>query len=279
MGKYQEQPRINVETEKSQDRLPDGTEQEYYLKKNKEWPKLDRRLGKPRMLKNIYFSEVFKWIQSIHKDNPDDFSYFEAGCGHGNDLRAIKEKLEGRGRFFGVDMSEAEIKHGLEFYHGQEDMEESKKIFAQGDVRDLRHINIWDKDKGDFSQPSAVGDGEFDLVYFEAILHGLGYGKDTYQEKKDSAQRMLNELYRICKPGGRFFGRASTFGPSITKEQQFELLRETNNWRFIPGAEEFERMLKQAGFINIKKTLDRHEKVEENPDKRNILRFSFLAEK
>jgi len=280
MKNYQEQPQFDKETEKPRDWLPDGTDQELYLKKDKEWPNLEKRLGQPRILKNSYFPEVLDWVQKKYKDNPDDFSYFEAGCGHGNDLRAIRKELNGQGRFLGVDMSRAEIMRGLEFYQQREneDTEEAEKLFARGDLRDLKNINIWDKEKGDFSQPTEIKDNEFDLVYLEAILHGFGYGKKTYQEKKESAQQLLNELFRIRKAGGKFFGRASAFGPTIKKEEQLELLRKTNNWRFIPEVEELEEMLKQAGFKNIKKTLSPHEKADKDPAKKDILRFSFLAE-
>lgn len=185
MEKYQGQPQFNARTEKPEDWLPDGVDKEHYLKKDKEWPGLEGRLGEPRILKHIYFLEVFNWIQEKYKDNPDDFFYFEAGCGHGNDLRAIKEKLGRRGHFLGADMSKAEIMHGMQFYRQHENTVESRKLFAQGDLRNLRYINIWDEEKGDFSQLTVIKDGEFDLIYMESVLHGLGYGKKTYREKKD----------------------------------------------------------------------------------------------
>lgn len=259
--------------------LPDGMDQKDYVRKEKEWPGLERRLGQPRILQHVYFKKILDWIQQEHKDSLDDFSYFEAGCGHGNDLRVVKDILNGRGHFLGVDMSTAEIIHGIEFYQKErrEDPEESRKLFAQGNLCNLEHINTWNEEKNDFSRPAKIQDGKIDLIYMEAVLHGLGYGKRTYQEKKDTAQKMFNELSRVCKVEGRFFGRASTFGPDIAKEQQFELLRKTNNWRFIPEAKEFEEMLKQAGFGNIEITLIKHEKAEEDPNKENIFKASFLA--
>ena len=279
MERHQEEPQFREGEEKPKDWLPDGTEQEQYLKEDKEWRGLEKRLGEPRILKNVYYPEVMDWIQREFKGNPDDFSYFEAGCGHGNDLRAMRKELDGRGRFLGVDMSKAEIMRGLEFYRPQDDPEAARSLFAQGDLRDLRHIFVWDKGQGDFSQQTEIKDDECDVVYMEAVLHGLGYGKKTFQEKKESARQMLTELHRICRPGGRFFGRANAFGPTITKEQQLELLRRTNNWRFFPEAEEFEEMLRQTGFTNIQKTLRQREKADKDPNKKDILRFSFLADK
>jgi len=266
--------------EKPKDWLPDGLDEKDYLKEDKEWPGLEKRLGNPRILKHIYWPEVLAWIQKEFKDNPDDFSYFEAGCGHGNDLRAIRKELEERGHFLGVDMSTAEIMRGMEFRREQEDTKESKKLFAQGDLRDLKHINIWDEVKENFSKPAEIKDGEFDVVYTEAVLHGLGYGKNTYKEKKESAQQFLNELYRVCKVEGKLFGRANVFDQIITKEQQFELMRRINDWRFIPEAKELEEMLKQAGFKNIKITLEiREDKEKDDLRRKNNLRFSFLGEK
>lgn len=274
-----EKQQFDEELEKPKDWLPDGANTEHYLKEDKEWLGLEKRIGQSRILKNVYFQEVFDWIQKKHKDNPDGFSYFDAGCGHGNDLRAFKKKLGNRGHFLGVDMSKAEIMHGIEYYHQQEqeNAEESRELFAQGDLRDLSHINIWDEEKGDFSRQTGIKNNGFDLVYMEAVLHGLGYGKKTYQEKKESAQQMFDELYRVCKVGGKFFGRANIFGPNITKEQQLERMRQANEWRFIPEAQELEEMLRQAGFKNIKTTMRKQE--EEMERRKGHLRFSFLAEK
>lgn len=280
MEKHQEQPQFIKDMEKPKDWLPDGTDKGEYLKEDKEWPRLEDRLGQPRILEHVYFSKVFDWIQKKYKDNLDGFSYFEAGCGHGNDLRAMRKELGGKGRFLGVDMSKAEIRHGLEFYRQKEneDIKETKKLFAQGNLCDLKRLNVWDKAKEDFSQPTEIKDGEFALIYTEAVLHGLGYGKKTFQEKKEAAQQMLDELHRIGKTGGKFFGRANVFSPSIIKKQQFELLRKENDWHFIPKVEEFEEMLRQAGFINIKKTLAPHKKAKTHPNKKDVLLFSFLAE-
>ncbi|MBU0612412.1 class I SAM-dependent methyltransferase [Patescibacteria group bacterium] len=267
------------DVEKPKDWLPDGTEQTDYLKKEKEWVGLDRRLGNPRILDHPYFWEVIDWVQKEHGDNPDELSYFEAGVGHGNDFRAIRNKLDGKGRFLGVDMSEAEIFRGLDFYQEQEDTGEARKQFAQGDLTDLRHVNVWNAEQEDYSEPAEIEDGEFDLAYMEAVLHGLGYGRGTYQEKKEAAQQVLNELNRICKEGAKFFGRTSTFDESLTKEQQMELLRDTDNWRFVPGFQEFEEMLKEAGFKDIKVKLAPHPRAETDPNKKNILKLSFLAHK
>lgn len=280
MKENQEQSEYNEFIGKPHDWLPDGTgDEKHRLTKDTEWHDLENRLGQPRILKNIYFQEVFNWIREKFKNNPEDFSYFEAGCGHGNDLRAIKKELGGKGRFFGVDMSEAELEHGLEFYRNQESTKESRKLFAQGDLRNLRNINIWNDKKDGFSQPTEIKDSEFDLIYMEAVLHGLGHGKKTYHEKKEAAQQMFNELYRICKDGGKIFGRANVFDPTITKKQQLQLFRKLNNWRFTSEIEELEEMLTQAGFTIIEKTLTPHEKANINPDKKNILRMSFLAQK
>lgn len=280
MEKFEQQPYLNKKINKLDDWLP-GKKEGHYLKEDKEWPGLEERIGEPRILNNVYFPEVSDWIKKEYENNPNVFFYFEAGCGHGNDLRAIRKELGKRGRFLGVDISKAEIMHGMEFYQQRdnEKIEESRRLFAQGDLRDLKHIYIWDSEKEDFSQSAEIKDGEFDLIYMEAVLHGLGHAKKTHQEKKESAQQMLNELYRICKTGGRFFGRANTFGPAIAKEQQLELLRRTNNWHFIPESGEFEKMLKQAGFTDIKKMITPHEKAGKDQSKKGILRFSFLGKK
>lgn len=267
--------------EKPEDWLPDGQEKQDYLKEDKEWLGLEGRLGKPRILENVYFPEVIDWVKKEFRDNPEQFSFFEAGVGHGNDIRVMRKLLDGLGRYLGVDTSRAEIDHGFDFYREKdgEDNEKTRKLFALGDLRDLKKLRARDSKKGDYSVATGIKDGEFALVYMEAVLHALGYGKRIYREKKEEAQKMINELFRICQPGGRFFGRTSVFRHTITKEQQFRLLRETNNWRFIPEKDELKEMLKQAGFINVKTVTQPHEKAKLDPNKKDILRLSFLVEK
>ncbi len=273
------QPPCDEEVAKPEDWLPDGTEKEHYLKPDKEWPGIEKRLGEPRILKHLYLPGVLDWIQNKYKDHPDDFSYFEAGCGHGNDLRAMRERLDKRGHFLGVDMSKAEIMHGLQFYGLNEDTAETRKLFAQGDLRQLKSISVWNEQEGDYSEPMELQDGQFDLVYMEAVLHGLGYGKKTYREKKEAARLMLQECHRICTSGGKFLGRASVFDDTFPTSQRFDLLRETNNWRFYPGANELEEMFAQAGFTNMEITLKASDNPDKAPHREHLLRFSFLAEK
>jgi SAM-dependent methyltransferase len=261
------------------DQLPEGEPDEGYLKEDREWPRLENRLGQSRILIHRYFTEVLGWIKQ--KDNPDNFSYFEAGCGHGNDLRAIRKELEKRGRFLGVDLSRAEIMHGLNFYkqRDNEDSETAKKLFAVGNLGNLRHLNAWDQGNKKFSQKLSIDDGEFDLIYIEAVLHSFGYGYKTYREKKAAAQQFFNELARICKSGGKFFGRAIVFASFMTEEQRFKILRQYGRWHFYPTANEFKSMLEEAGFKNIKTILNPHEKAQTDPSKKNMFLSSFLAER
>lgn len=270
---------FDKDNSKSYDWLPDGRDTVAYLKEDEEWPKLERRLGKPRILDNFYFPEVMAWIKK-NFSNYDNFSYFEAGCGNGNDLRAIRKELGGRGHFLGVDMSRAEIKSGLKYYQEQEneDIDEARELFAQGNLRDLKDIKFYNGETNDYDRIGAINDGEFSVIYINAVLQGLGYGEKTYREKKAAAQEMLNELARICQPDGKFFGKISVFAPDIAKEQQFELFRQTSNWRFMPDAEEFKKMLQNAGFSHIKMNIASHEATADHHHLHRD-RLSFLAEK
>lgn len=259
--------------------LPDGLSDERYLRKDKEWPNLANRLGAPRILGHCFFSEVLSRIKQ--KGDFDNFHYLDAGCGHGNDLRAVKAALGGKGCYLGVDLSQAEIMHGLQFYNQRdgEDMRTSIKLFGLGNLHDLRHVCVWDEEAKNFSYPRSIEDGEIDLIHMEAVLQASGYGCKTYLEKKESAQQSLGELYRVCKVGGRFLGRTNVFSSAISKEQQFELLWKYDNWRFIPESDELLAMIQEAGFIVIKKNERPHEKATTNPKEKDVVRFSFLAEK
>lgn len=266
-----------TKAEKPADWLPDGVDCDDYVNKDKEWRNLVHRLGMPRVLDNVYFPEVAEQVANKFENKPEDFSYFEAGCGHGNDFRAFKkameEKIGAGGRYLGVDMSQAEIIHGLDFYKDQEDSEKAKNEFGQGNLRDLKNLKNLD------GKPLEIKDGEFDVAYFEAVLHGLGHGEDSYEKKKAAAQEMLNEIYRILKKDGQLFCRANVFDGQIPKEEQFEHLRSTNQWRFWPDADEFIAMLEQAGFRDIKTSSKPHEKAATNPNRKNMEKISVLAKK
>lgn len=265
--------------------LPDGMN-EQHVTRHGVWPKLEKRLGEPRVERNIYLQQILDWVGEKYKNNPEEFAYFEAGCGDGNDFRVLKKKIQEiigeHGQFLGVDFSEAEIERGLEFYHQEqeENTEKVKKLFAQGNLKDLKEVNTFNPETNDFSKPTKLEDNSFDLIYMEAVLHGLGKGEGTYEGKKAAGQKMFDELFRICKSGGRFFGRANTFDETtITKEQQFELLRADNDWKFIPENEELKKMLVQAGFRIIEISTSPHPDKEEGPSKKNRLKFSFMVEK
>lgn len=265
--------------------LPNGHGQVGYLERHGHWPGLERRMGlEKKILKNPYLPQILAWVQKEFCKDPRGISYFEAGCGYGNDIRAfmgVLGEMAERSRFLGVDMSEAEIKRGLEYYHREagEDLTKGRELFAQGDMRDLKNLNTWNDEAGDFSKPLEIEDGEFDLIFFETMLHGLGHGFGTYHEKMESSQKMLDELFRICKSGGRIFGQASTFDTDISRKQQFDVLRRTKDWRFIPKTEELWEMFKKAGFKNIRMSLVPHERGVTEPDKKYIRRSYFSAEK
>lgn len=261
------------------EQLPDGLSDGRYLKSEEEWPNLRKRLGVPRIFQHIYFPRVLQSLEKMR--NSDDFFYFDAGCGHGNDLRAIRRLLRGRGHFLGVTMSLAEISQGLSFYHqrDEEDTEKARQFFGQGDLHNLRQVMAWNEEEKNFSYPKGIENDEMDLIYMEAVLQASGYGHKTYQEKKDSAQQILNELFRICKPSGKFFGRVSAFHPIVCQERRFAILRKYDTWRFIPGFDEFSFMLKTAGFTVIERTIDPHEKAAIDPSKEDMIKISFLAEK
>ena len=261
------------------DNLPDGLSDPRYLKADREWPNLHNRLGQPRILDNCFFSKAIDRIKK--KNDLDDFYYLDAGCGYGNDLRAVRQALDGRGNYLGVDLSRAGIMSGLDFYSqsGGEETITSVKYFALGNLHDLNQIYFWDEETMNFSCPGGIKDGAIDLVYMEAVLHASGYSHKTYQEKKESAQQVLAELFRVCKVGGQFLGRVNVFSSEISKEQQFELLRRYNDWRFIPESNELLAMLKEAGFIIIKKMIAPHEKMATDPRRKDVFKISFLARK
>lgn len=257
--------------------LPDGKDDTRYLNENEEWPNLVNRLGEPRILNHQFYSETMEWIKQ--KNNPDLFSFLDAGCGHGNDLRALRTELGGRGNFFGVDISKAEIMHGLDFYREQEEFEEAVKMFGLGSLNNPQSIRVWDNREQDFSKQGIITNEAVDLIHMEAVLQAAGYGEKVYAEKKEKAFQVLRELARVCKKGGKFLGRVSAFSAEISREKQFEILQSNNCWHFVPGTDEFVMMLRLVGFDKIQRVFRPHEDAATDSSKRGRIKISFLAEK
>ncbi|MFA5023980.1 MAG: class I SAM-dependent methyltransferase [Patescibacteria group bacterium] len=262
-----------------EDWLPDGTEASAYVNSDDEWPRLIDRLGNPRIVEHHFLAKILSWIQETYGNEPSGLSYLEVGCGHGNDLRAIKEKLRA-GRFLGVDISMPEILRGLDYY-GKEKNESRNaavRLFAQGDIRNLKDLRFWNELTTNFSRPGGIKDREFNLLYLEAVLHGLGHKAKTYTEKKASAQRLLDELFRVCSPGGKFFGRANCFS-GINPLARLDVLRQYNNWQFIADTEELKQMFQRAGFRLLEIYQVPHKKALTDPAKKDMVEVSFWAEK
>ena len=257
--------------------LPDGKSDTRYLNETEEWPNLVNRLGKPRIANHHFYLEVLDWIKQ--KSNPDAFSFLDAGCGHGNDLRALRYELGGRGHFFGLDISKAEIMHGLAFYRATERAEEAIKMFGLGSLHDLQSIRVWDNQEHDFTKIGMITNETVDLIHMEAVLQASGYGHKAYAEKRESALQTLKELARVCKKGGKFLGRVSAFAPGVSKEKQFEILQATGRWHFMPDADELIMLLRVAGFDNIQRSIRQHEDAEKDVSKKDTVKVSFLAEK
>lgn len=260
------------------DKLPDGTAEYQYMNANYEWPGLSGRLGEPRIFAHPYFIEAMAWVQLACIGNEGSFSFLDAGCGHGNDVRALRTRIVGNVTFLGVDLSVATLQAGLDYYenHENENRLEAQKLFAVGNLRDLRRVYTLE---GMSLKPLKIEDASFDLVYFEAMLQASGHGYGTYRQKKEAAQKILNELARVTKPGGKLLGRVTVFASSLSKEQRFDVLRQEGNWRFIPGGEEFLSMLEEAGFKNSNGRLSSPYKLGTETAHKEYLRFPFLAER
>lgn len=263
------------------DNLPDGKEDKRYLNPNEEWPNLSKRFSEnlSRIQRNHYFDEVIGWIKDNYSET--GFNYFEAGCGYGKSVRAIKRILETMkidGHFLGVDLSKAEIMNGLLHYNQEgENFDEAVKMFGLGNLQDLSSVTVYNEVSHSWDKEIKIKEGTVDLIFMEAVLQASGYGLNNYSEKRAAALNVLKELVRICRVGGKFMGRVSVFAPYITQEQGFSILREQNNWRFVPGYDEVLAMLRKSGFDKIKWVANPHENSDKN--KKDFVKISFLAEK
>lgn len=245
-----------------------------FLERHNEWPGLENRLGAPRIDRHIYFPE-FKRIVESHELSPDEMSFLEAGVGHGNDIRVVKQLLDQNGykdsRILGIDYSEAEIKTGLNYYR---DNQQSNVLFAQGDLRDLHHINKWGNEARSYCQEGAIKDGEFRFIYLEAILHAMGIVSNKYEDKKQAAQDVLKELHRVCMKGGIFFGRLNAY----ENGRRVELVNKFDEWRFIPEIDELNQIMQEVGFNIIQEQI-KPRKIDKKPQNEGKYRYSFVAVK
>jgi len=262
----------------SEDELPSGLHQEKYPSENLA---AQHELGRPQLAEHYAYQEIINWAKDQCRKNPGAFSFLDAGCRYGDNLRAFRKQLAQPGHFLGVDSRDEAVKRGLVYYRirDNDDAAAASQSFALGDLSHLKQIEVWQDEKTGFSQTRQLADNEFDLVYLESMLQLTGYGLHAYGIKKAAAQQVLNEMFRVCKPGAKIFGRVICFAYSLAPEERLDILRSEKDWRFIPGIAEFADMLKDAGFKDIDASSSPYPPAAAyiDPGKKNLVQLSFVA--
>jgi SAM-dependent methyltransferase len=160
--------------------------------------------------------DIYLFDQLLKGRFQPGMAILDAGCGSGRNLVYF---LRNGFRVFGVDQSEASVA-------------ETRRL-AAGIAPDLPVENVRVEDVAHMS----FEDASFDLVISSAVLH--------FAESVAQWHAMVNEMWRLLKPGGIFFARLAS---SIGIEKQIHLI-EGRRYHLPDGSDRFlvdERMLMEV---------------------------------
>ncbi len=102
--------------------------------------------------------------------------FLDLGCGAGNYTIPVAQAIGPLGRVYGVDA-------------WQEGLDELKSRAAAKGLHNIETIHA------DLNEHIPVGDGKIDVCFMATVLHDL--------LRDDSGEKVLREIDRVLKPGGR----------------------------------------------------------------------------
>lgn len=102
--------------------------------------------------------------------------FLDLGCGAGNYAIPVAEAIGSLGKVYGVDA-------------WQEGLDELKERAAAKGLHNIEAIHA------DLNEHIPVGDGKIDVCFMATVFHDL--------LRDDSGERVLREIRRVLKPGGR----------------------------------------------------------------------------
>ena len=172
---------------------------------------------------NEHHSPVTEWALGFF-DFGDNDRVLDIGCGGGETIRKISEKLK-NGNVYGVDYSELSVK--LSKKHNAADVESGKVSIIEASVEKL----------------------PFEDNFFHKIIT-----VESFYFWPDP-QENLKEVYRVLSKCGRFLIVADINGDAELDEDDIEGIRKYQ--LFNPTLAQFRELLENAGFTDVKiHTLD-----------------------
>ncbi len=143
----------------------------------------------------------------------------DIGCGGGETLRRMSEKINS-GHLTGVDYSAVSVKMSSE--HNAESISDGKMDIVEASVENL-----------------PFDDNSFDKIITVESFYFWNNPPEN-----------LKEVYRVLAENGTFLIVADIYGGAELSDSEIENIRKYN--LFNPTPDEFENLLKNAGFIDVK---------------------------
>ncbi len=161
----------------------------------------------PANLEDIFGPiDIYLFDQILRRRFTPAMRILDAGCGSGRNLRYF---MRSGFEVFGVDMSDANVKEVRTM---------ASALAPQLPTANFRVENI---------NKLSFDSGYFDAIVCNAVLH--------FAQDPGSFRSMLNELWRVLKPGGIFFARLAS---SIGIESRIQALGD-NRFRLPDGSDRF----------------------------------------
>ncbi len=143
----------------------------------------------------------------------------DKGCGGGETLTRMSEKINS-GHLTGVDYSAVSVKMSSE--HNAESISDGKMDIVEASVENL-----------------PFDDNSFDKIITVESFYFWNNPPEN-----------LKEVYRVLAENGTFLIVADIYGGAELSDSEIENIRKYN--LFNPTPDEFENLLKNAGFIDVK---------------------------
>jgi ubiquinone/menaquinone biosynthesis C-methylase UbiE len=166
--------------------------------------------------------DIYVFDQLLKGNITPNSKILDAGCGNGrNHYHFIKE---------GYDVSAFDL--------NAEALEN-----ARNSAKELNYRNLDQFKRGDMTN-IPFESNSFDFIINVAVLH--------FANDRDHFEKMLSELVRVCKPGGKILMRVASnigikhlFDPIDEKAQRYTMPDGSN--RFVMNEEDFEDFTQKVG--------------------------------
>jgi SAM-dependent methyltransferase len=169
---------------------------------------------------SLAYTSAYKFVNHAEAFGffKDGNTILDLGCGNGRFGIVFAERLV---RYVGIDV----VKECIEFCN---------KTFAPYNHLKFKHMDVWNEV---FNPQGTMPPAAFKLPFVDECFDDLiAYSVFTHLQTKEVADRYMQEIWRVLKPGGKFFSTWYRSPPNAeTTEVGRTCYKESDILSFIQG--------------------------------------------